>query len=110
MSTRSGFSKSEIAELRTEFSHARSEIGASDGPYPYVCEGLNYPLSVVFIDAAELMVSVTAKDLSFALPVTGAASGVRYSDETTTFWVKGSDALYTAPEGETMECRKDDAG
>lgn len=99
-----------IAELRTEFSHARSEDGASDGPYPYVCEGLNYPLSVAFIDAPELMVAVTAKDLSFALPVTRAASGVRYSDETTTFWLKGDDALYTTAEGETLECRKDDAG
>ncbi|MGR3617547.1 MAG: MliC family protein [Paracoccaceae bacterium] len=99
-----------IAEIRTQFANSRTGSGTSKGPYPYACEGLNYPLSVVFLDLTDSMVSVSWKDGPSVLPVARSGSGVRYSDETETFWIKGKSALFTPNDGQTYNCLQDDIG
>ncbi|WP_406645884.1 MliC family protein [Aliisedimentitalea scapharcae] len=96
-----------IGEIRTEFADARSEDGASTGPFPYVCEGMDVPVSVVFISAPEAIAGLTWLGGGAVLTGTPAGSGSKYTHANTTFWVQGDDATLTQADGQEVTCSRD---
>lgn len=103
-----------IAELRQGYAAARAGDGPSAGPYPYVCEGLDVPLSTTFVDAGTSLVVVEQGEIAVTLPLAPAASGARYAGQTYAgpmeFWADGDGALFTPAGGETYACTRDVTG
>jgi len=104
-----------IAALRRDHADARRAQGPSDGPYRYVCEGLDSPVSVTFINSEAPMVVLSWGDNDAALGRARSGSGARYHGEVhgepTTFWTRGSDeALFTPPGGTQLTCKRDSIG
>ncbi len=99
-----------IADLRTGYAGARSEEGPSVGPYPYVCDGLDVPLSVVFVNTQERLVTLSWRDGAVVLPSVAAASGARYAARGSEFWSSGNEAMLTIPELGSMSCALDSSG
>ncbi|MBE1283699.1 MAG: DUF1311 domain-containing protein [Rhodobacteraceae bacterium] len=96
-----------IGEIRTQYADARSEAGLSDGPFPYVCDGLDIPLSAVFISGEDPLLSLTWRDGFAVMRAQPAASGIKYSDGAFTFWAKGDEAVFTASDGQDLSCERD---
>ncbi len=92
-----------INVLLLDYPQARNaDSRTSIGPVTYGCEGLDSPLSAVFINTEAPMVSLSWKDHWIALPQAMSGSGARYEGATqdggsATFWVKGKEAMFTLP-------------
>lgn len=99
-----------IMDIRTGYAVSRTGDGASDGPYPYVCEGLDAVLSAVFVTTSEPMVVLRWQQNAIALPQEPAASGARYAAQGYEFWISGSEAMLTTPERGRMGCKRDSMG
>lgn len=99
-----------IMDIRTGYAVSRTVDGASDGPYPYVCEGLDAVLSAVFVTTSEPMVALRWQQNAIALPQEPAASGARYAAQGYEFWISGSEAMLTTPERGRMGCKRDSMG
>lgn len=100
-----------IHEIREGYADAREGEGASLGPFAYVCEGLDAPISAVFINAGDGMVSLKWLDSVMVLPRERSASGSRYLDAAgNSFWIKGDEAMMETPDGGSMPCRVDETG
>lgn len=100
-----------IAELRSEYGDANTDDGPSIGPVPYVCEGLDVPLSAVFINAAEPSLAVLKwGENVLVLSQDISASGARYTEGSATFWSKGKDAQFTTFDGSVHACSEDVTG
>ncbi len=106
-----------IGEIRTEFADARSDDdnGASKGPFPLICEGIDGVFSVSFVNGpATGWVSITDQNGTVVLPSIPSASGARYEVETFEgtyeFFTKGDESLLTPPNGTRTMCRFDDIG
>lgn len=98
-----------IAEIRTGYAASRDGESGSAGPFPYVCDGMDIPLSVVFVNAGTPRAVVSNRDGAFVATAGPAGSGVRYVDGETVFHTKGQDAILTR-DGNTWTCRQDDMG
>ncbi|WP_236545264.1 MliC family protein [Tropicimonas marinistellae] len=104
-----------IDAIRTGYANARSEAGASDGPFPYVCDGLGAALSVSFVTTAEPMVVLRWRENAVVLPQVPAASGAKYASsdwfgQAVEFWSKGNEAMFTPPNGAGLTCERDEIG
>lgn len=104
-----------IYDLRQGYSDARAEDGASLGPFPYVCEGLDVPLSAAFVNTAAPMVALRWGENAAVLPLVEAGSGAKYASEAwfygpLMFWSKGDEARFAVADGAEMSCVQDDMG
>lgn len=100
-----------IHEIRRGYSDARVGDNGSTGPFPYICEGLNSVFSVAFVSAGDPLVSLNQGATWLTLPLTPAGSGARYADGAgVEFWIKGTEATFTAPDGRKHACHQDDMG
>ncbi|MBJ3777514.1 MliC family protein [Acuticoccus mangrovi] len=86
------------------------EMSVTRGPYTYRCEGLDTPISAVFIGNEAPLVSLEVGGDTIVLPQAVSASGARYTDaaETTTFWSKGASARFERPGEDALICEEDD--
>lgn len=96
-----------IHDLRQGYADSRSANGASTGPFPYLCEELDTPISAVFVQTENPLAVLTWRDGFAVLPATPAASGARYAEGGTEFWTKGDEAMLTLPDTPGMSCRRD---
>ena len=104
-----------ISELRQLYANARAGEGASLGPYPYRCEGLDETVSAVFVNTLEPMVVLRWGEAAVVLPQVVAASGAKYASDAwaggpALFWIKGRDAQFAAPGQDEVSCQEDDIG
>ncbi|PRY26710.1 uncharacterized protein CLV78_101811 [Aliiruegeria haliotis] len=104
-----------IDELRTGYADARSEEGASLGPFPYACEGFGALVSAVFVNTSEPLVTLRWRDVAVVLPRVESGSGSHYETDnwdgkTISFWVKGKEATLLTGVGETLSCVEDAMG
>jgi len=101
-----------IHELRTAYAVSRaSDDGVSIGPVIYNCEGVGAPVSAVFINTMEHLVSISWGDRRMVLPQVMSGSGARYQTEfpgagEATFWDHGKEALFAPPGKDAVECTK----
>jgi len=80
-----------IYELRSDYPAARADTGGSFGPFSYDCDGMNEPISVVFVPGYAVL---RTGDEMLTLPQTRAASGGRYEDSAgNMIWSKGDGAM-----------------
>ncbi|MEP2530234.1 MliC family protein [Shimia sp.] len=98
-----------IAEIRTGYAAARDGDNTSIGPFAYVCEGMDVPLSVVFVNAGTARAVITWRDGAQVLTAGPTGSGVRYEASDMVFHTKGDAGMLTL-NGQTMDCRQDDIG
>ncbi|MGR3805861.1 MliC family protein [Marinibacterium profundimaris] len=98
-----------IDELRREYADARAEDGPSMGPYAYVCDGMDAPLSATFVNAGDPVVVLRWLENVRVLPIAMSGSGSRYASDDMVFWIKGSDATWTQ-DGTDHACQEDDIG
>ncbi|PSL21271.1 MliC family protein [Shimia abyssi] len=98
-----------IAEIRTGYAASRGKKGPSDGPYPYVCDGLDLPLSVVFVNAGTARAVLSSREGTQVLTAGPTGSGVRYEGRDVVFHTKGRDAHLKVGKI-SMSCRQDDIG
>jgi uncharacterized protein len=105
-----------IDALRTEQVAARADdaAGLSLGPFAYVCEGLDAPVSVVIANADPGILSLRW-GADRATPVQQpSGSGSLYEaslpEGSLSFFMKGREALLTFPAGNTFQCRQDEPG
>ena len=101
-----------IHELRTAYAALRaSDDGVSIGPVTYNCEGVDAPVSAVFINTMEHLVSLSWDDQRMVLPQVISGSGARYQAEfpeagEATFWDRGNEALFASPGNDPVDCSK----
>lgn len=99
-----------IYDLRQGYAAAREAQG-STGPFPWVCEGMDVPLSTVFITHDPAALAVLRWGDNFAvLPIAESGSGARYSDGLAEFWEHQGEAAITLPDGTETTCTRDDMG
>lgn len=98
-----------IAELRQGYAAARGGDGPSDGPYPYVCDGMDAPLSVTFVNVDPARAVVMSRTEARALVAGPTGSGVRYEGFDMVLHTKGKDAMVEI-DGTTAQCTMDDMG
>lgn len=99
-----------IYELRQGYSDARADEGASNGPFPWVCSGMDVPVSSVFIDGPQPVVTLQFGDNWLVLPQVRSGSGARYATDApqaASFWTKGDEAMFVAPGAAETDCRLD---
>ena len=104
-----------ISELRQHYADARAEEGASLGPFPYRCEGLETTLSAVFVNTLEPVVVLRWGENAVVLPQVEAASGAKYASDAwyggpALFWTRGREAQFAAPGADALSCQQDDIG
>ena len=105
-----------ITEIRQGYAAARADDGngISTGPFPYVCEGLDVPVSAGFLTGQRPMVTLGWGDDRVALDGVPAASGAKYEGDTyagpVMFWTQGDEAMFTLPGGAELTCTEDDIG
>lgn len=104
-----------ISELRQRYADARAEEGASLGPFPYRCEGLETTLSAVFVNTLEPVVVLRWGENAVVLPQVEAASGAKYASDAwyggpALFWTRGREAQFAAPGADASSCQQDDIG
>ena len=104
-----------IHDLRQGYADARAEEGASLGPFPYVCEGLDVPLSAVFVNTAAPMVALHWGENAAVLPQVESGSGAKYASDAwfygpVMFWIKGDEARFAVADETEMSCVQDDMG
>jgi len=98
-----------IAELREGFADARSEKGASDGPFAYRCDGLDAIVGATFVQTSTPMVVLSWLERSLVLPKVPSSSGAKYASDiwdggATLFWTKGEEAIFAEPGGPELNC------
>ncbi|TCL00626.1 uncharacterized protein BXY66_3273 [Shimia isoporae] len=98
-----------IAELRQGYAGAREGDGPSEGPFPYVCEGMDAPLSVTFINAEPPRAVVGMQDGTRVLVAGPSGSGVRYEGIDMVLHTKGKEAAVEI-DGAASQCMQDDIG
>lgn len=96
-----------ISDIRTGYGDARDTPGASIGPVPFVCDGLEAPVSAVFITTEEPLAVLTSRDEIDVLASERSGSGAKYSDGQTVFWTKGDMASWTDADGHEYACKVD---
>ena len=96
-----------IMDLRD--GRAEDAAGISRGPFPFVCEGLDAPLSVGFVTGPAPLAVLRAGDVVHVLPAARAASGALYGDDVATFWTQG-DAATATLDGRDLRCARADRG
>lgn len=99
-----------IYELRQAYSDARTDDGASLGPFPWVCEGLGAVLGTAFVNGPDPVVVLRWAENWAILPQGPSGSGARYVDGSTLFWTKGDEATFATPGGQEFACRLDSTG
>ncbi len=98
-----------IAELREGYSDARTEKGASDGPFAYRCDGLDAIVGATFVQTSMPMVVLSWLDRSVVLPLVPSGSGAKYASDIwdggeALFWTQGEEALFAEPGGAELAC------
>lgn len=96
-----------IYQLRQGYADARVDDGASLGPFPWVCEGLDAALGSVFVNGPEPLVVLNWREIWLVLPIAPSGSGARYADGSAEFWTKGDVATFAPPGGSATDCRLD---
>lgn len=105
-----------IDELRTGYAPARSQDadGISLGPLPYVCDGLDVPVSVVVINADPGVLSLRWGQNWVTPRARPSASGGNYVADTAEgafgFWIKGDNATFSRPDLPDLTCVRDVSG
>ncbi|MCA0870843.1 MliC family protein [Seohaeicola saemankumensis] len=99
-----------IHDLRQGYADARAEEGASLGPFPYACEGLDALVSVAFVNTGPSRAVLKWRENALVLTQAESGSGARYEAGDAEFWTKGDEAMFTAPDGGSYSCAKDDMG
>lgn len=103
-----------IAWLRASQKAARGQDdkGISNGPVPYVCESIDGPLILTFVNTNPPLAYMTRKTQWYTYELAPAGSGAKYaSSGGETFWTRRDEALYqpgmNAPE---VKCRREKVG
>ncbi|MBK0329096.1 MliC family protein [Rhodobacteraceae bacterium F11138] len=105
-----------IDALRTGYSDARAadDAGVSAGPFAYVCDTLDVPVSMVSINAEPSILSLRWGDNWITPTGRPAASGAKYGADTAQgvfqFWTKGNEALFLRPGQPEVSCVLDETG
>lgn len=100
-----------IDEIRTTYVDAREEddAGESLGPFVYRCEGLDGPVSAVYVNAGEPpRASLRWVDRWLVMTLARTASGSNYEAEADggvySFWIKGGKARFARPGETDLDC------
>ncbi len=109
-----------IHELRQGYANTRSPDDQTTlGPFAFHCEGMAAPVSAVFINTDQPLVSLMwGQDGAvtyLTLPLGPSGSGARYAGtdrfgQESIFWNKGNDAMFTPPGGKEMNCATEETG
>ena len=104
-----------IYYLRRDHAEARAEEGASLGPFEYACDGMEAPLSAVFVNTQEPAIVLRWGDNAIVLPRVPSGSGAKYegamwADGPSLFWEQGGEARFAPPGGEEAVCKLADIG
>lgn len=104
-----------IAEIRQGYADARAENGASLGPYAYVCEGMEVPVSAVFVNTLAPMVVLRWGENAIVLPSVATGSGAKYASDLwyggeALFWTSRDEATFMPPGQPETTCLQDDIG
>lgn len=99
-----------IDELRRDYSQAKAEDpeSRSTGPFSYTCNGLEDPLSAVFVQTGATYVALSWSEKRLVLRRAASASGARYegrdAEGTHEFWTKGEEGLLSLANAEALQC------
>ena len=80
------------------------------GPFPFTCEGMTAPVMATFTNGATNQVRLVWPGHDITLPQGLSADGGRYTGTAEggewTFWNKGRGAMFTMPDGSTVNCNQ----
>ena len=89
-------------------STAAPATAATLGPFPFRCDGMAAPVNATFTNGATNQVRLVWPGHDITLPQGLSADGGRYVGTAEggewTFWNKGRGAMFTMPNGSTVNC------
>jgi uncharacterized protein len=105
-----------IHALRQGYFDARQQDGegVSNGPLVLACEGVDFLIGITFINVEEPLALLEWADHKVTVKRAVSASGARYAgsyfDGDYALWTKGTQAIFTRPEGLQLTCRIEEGG